>query len=1194
MAATQKTRSICSYCGVGCGVLIEHHSPTGTIELQGDADYPVNRGMLCAKGLNLHQTVMNREDRLIMPMMRSNRQMPLEDSTWDATLTRVAKVFKTMIDKFGPDSVGFYVSGQLLTEEYYIANKLMKGFIGSNNIDTNSRLCMSSAVVAQKKAFGEDAVPICYDDIEHADCILISGANPAWCHPILFRRMEAVKLSNPEVRWIVIDPRQTQSTQMADLHLQIIPGTDVEVFHGMARRLIETEQIDNAFIREHLNGFEDLRAHVMGKTLAQYAQAAGITEADLIQAADWIGRAKGFLSMWAQGLNQSAIAVNKNLALINLSLITGKIGRAGNGPFSLTGQPNAMGGREVGGLATMLAVHKDIQNPEHRAQVADFWGVPTAQISDQVGLTATEMFEALEAGRMKAVWIMCTNPIVSMPDAKRIEAALAKANFVVVQEISKSSATLAFADVVLPAAGYMEKTGTMTNSERRVSLVQKMIEPPGQALSDAEILWRFADKMGWKKSFNYRSYEDIFKEYARQTQGTNVDVSGVSYALLRERSVQWPYPKGTLDGAETPRLFTDGRFYTESGRANLFAVPTENTSEPLTQAYPLILNTGRIRDQWHTMTRTGKVNKLNQHIPEPFLEIHPLDAQIRGIADGALVDVSSARGKVRVRAQHTASARQGVVFLPMHWGRKINFSQPNMIDDVAHDAGRANNLTQTRIDPMSKQPDFKYSAVQVAPVRVEAKKVIVIGAGAGGAQFAQSYREANPLAEIHVFSQEANPFYNRILLPDYLSSHKDWQALQILPAHSWADMGVHVHAGIGITRILPTEKTVMDSQGNVHAYDALVVATGSRAFIPNDMPAASNLLGIRQKEDVDTINQQLQPQSNIVVIGGGLLGLEMADSFHQLGHTVRVVQISDRLMGRQLDGLSADLLKTIIERKGIHVHLNDEITHYTQTDGKVTQVKLKSGVSLPTDLIIAAIGTRPNIELLKEANITCQYGVCVNEYMRTSDADVYAIGEIAQLHGQIWGISPAAQEQAKIVAKVLSGDPHAYYTGSTFMNILKLHDVQLASIGMTDVPSKDAHEYQVVRLEDINRHYYKKCIIHQNRLVGAILLGNKDEFNEFRRLIADGVELNETRDTLLRPNGVQQEPLSGVLVCACNNVGDGNIKKCIKNGVTDLDGIMLATGAGTGCGSCKPEVLALLNNSAAVPIDASMPMEVGA
>lgn len=1176
----QAIRSTCSYCGVGCGVLIDYDRQTGLIDLKGNDDYPVNRGMLCAKGMNLHHSVMSLEDRLTRPMMRSNRQLPLQSCSWDDALTRTAKVFGSLIQQFGSDSVGFYVSGQLLTEEYYIVNKLMKGFIGSNNIDTNSRLCMSSAVVAQKKAFGEDSVPVCYDDIEAADCLLIAGANPAWCHPILFRRMEAAKQSNPQVKWIVIDPRQTQSTQIADLHLQIIPGTDIHVFHGMARRLIESGQIDHTFIKQHVNGFDALQAQVMSRSLDDYANAAGIRLDDLVLAADWIADAQGFLSMWTMGLNQSAIGVNKNLALINLSLITGKIGRPGNGSFSLTGQPNAMGGREVGGLATMLAVHKEIQNPQHRAEVARFWGVPPERISAQPGLTATEMFDALESGRMKAVWIICTNPVVSMPDARRVEAALRKANFVVVQDISRSAATLAFADVVLPAAGYMEKTGTMTNAERRVSLVQKIMEPPGQALADAEILWRFADKMGWKQSFRYRSYEDIFEEYKQQTCQTNLDMSGMSYDLLRQNSVQWPYSEH--GAASTPRLFGDGQFYTPDGKANVFATEPEDQSEPISTAYPLILNTGRIRDQWHTMTRTGKVNKLNRHIAEPYLEIHPLDAHNRGIVNQQLVEVCSARGRVRVRAQVSESTRVGTVFLPIHWGRKIQFDQGVRLDDVAHDWGRANNLTETRIDPFSKQPNFKLSAVQVEPVVLSANKVIVIGAGAGSTEFIKQYRVANPLAQIEVFSKEVHPFYNRILLPDYLSGHKDWSDLQMLSETGWQDLNVTVHAGIGIKRINPELKQVVDDTGQVHEYDDLLVATGSRSFVPSDIPEVQNVLGIRQREDVDQIAQQLQqkPSANIVVLGGGLLGLEMADAFLQLGHRVSVIQISDRLMSRQLDELSSRLLKKLLLRKGMHIHLNDEIVQYILNEDadsrSVRQVKLKSGQILDCDLMIVAVGTRPNIELFKDAQIDCQYGVCVNEYLQTSAPHVYAIGEIAELNGQIWGISPAAQEQAGVVARVLSGDPHTYYSGSTLMNILKLHDVQLASIGMSDVPAQQTAQYQVIRLEDIERNYYKKCIIHRNRLVGAIMLGDKNEFNEFRRLIDEGIELNELRDTLLRPGGVVKPPMQGQLVCSCNNIGDGNIRNCMRNGAQTLVSIMEQTGAGTGCGSCKPEILKIL------------------
>ena len=1169
-------RSTCSYCGVGCGVLIRKDAHTGELHLKGDESHPASRGMLCSKGMNLHHVVMNQTDRLTTPQMRMNRQAPLVDVSWDAALTRATAVFKGLISKFGPDSVGFYVSGQLLTEEYYIINKLTKGFIGTNNIDTNSRLCMSSAVVGYKKALGEDAVPVSYDDIELADCFLIAGANPAWCHPILFRRIEAHKLANPDVKIVVVDPRRTQSAVIADLHLAIIPGTDIYLFNAMARVLIEHGKMDEAFVAAHTNGFEHVRAKVFELSIDEYADKCGVSAADIVQAALWIGDAKGFISMWTMGLNQSAVGVNKNLALINLSLITGKIGKPGNGPFSLTGQPNAMGGREVGGLSTMLAVHKELNNPVHRQEVADFWGVPT--VPEKVGLSATEMIAALEAGTMKAIWMICTNPIDSMPNANRVEAALSRANFVIVQDISKNASSLDFADMILPAAGFMEKTGTMTNADRRVSLVQKITEPPAQALPDAEIIWRFAAKMGWQKSFNYNSYQAIFDEYKQQTKGTNIDVSGLSYNYLKTNgAVQWPFK--TVDSQGTPRLFTDHQFYTPDARANLFGVSPENTSEDCDVDYPLILTTGRIRDQWHTMTRTGKVSKLNIHLPEPFLEIHPTDAAATEIQEGDLVNVAGRRGEVRVRAKITDTIRQGVVFMPMHWGRIMGRSQ-----------GRANNITNDIVDPMSKQPDFKFSAVNVTKHSPKPQKIIVIGAGAGAGKFIESMRELDATSEIHVFNQESNPFYNRVLLPEYLSGHKPWEHLQRFKAAQFESLNITLHNGVGIASVQPEHNTVIDANGATHQYDTLVVATGSRAFVPNDYPMhKSNMFTIRQREDVERIQELLKPQTRIAIVGGGLLGLEMADAFDALGHNIELIQQSDRLMPRQLDALSGKLLKQKIEEKNITVHLNDQVDYFIDADDKtrIQAVKLKSGKTLEVDIIMCAIGTTPNIEILKTANLACGRGVKINSKLQSSVENIYCIGEIAELDSMMWGITAAAEEQADVLARVIYGDPHIHYKGSTFMNILKLKDIHLSSVGMIEEPLND-DAYQVVRMEDVSRHYYKKCIIHNNKLVGTILMGNKDEFVQFRDLIKNGAELDDLRDELLRPSGgAAREPIKGALVCSCNNVGEGNLIDCIAGGCATLGDVMQKTGAGTGCGSCKPEIMVFIEKASAMKAIAS-------
>src|SRR3569833_374498 len=580
-----KLTSICCYCGVGCGVVISKEK-NGTISLEGNKDYPVNKGMLCSKGMNLHYTVNDRSDRLLYPQMRYNRSMPMQRVSWDDALDRAAAVFKTFINKYGPDSVAFYASGQCLTEEYYVINKLMKGFIGSNNIDTNSRLCMSSAVVAYKMALGEDSVPVCYDDIELADCFYVIGANPAWCHPILWRRVEAHKAANPDVKIIIVDPRATDSCSIADLHLQINPGTDVTLNQAIGRILIENGDIDVDFIRNHASGFEAYSVLVFERTVEEAAKICGLYEHDIRLAAAYIGEAKGFISMWTMGLNQSAIGVNKNLSLINLNLVTGHIGKPGSGPLSLTGQPNAMGGREVGGLANLLPAHRDLKTPQHREEVQKFWGGAT--INPNPGLTATEMFKALEDGSLKAIWILCTNPITSLPNVRQVEQALKKARFVVVQEISDKPETLAFADVILPAAAWAEKEGTMTNSERRISYLNKVVEPPGEAMPDSEIICRFARKMGYK-GFDFENAAAIYAEHARLTSKTNIDISGLSHDIIKEiGSVQWPYKKkGKTPG--TPRLFTEKMFYTYSQKAIIHAVPDTQTSERTNHDYPFIL-----------------------------------------------------------------------------------------------------------------------------------------------------------------------------------------------------------------------------------------------------------------------------------------------------------------------------------------------------------------------------------------------------------------------------------------------------------------------------------------------------------------------------------------------------------------------------------------------------------------------------
>ncbi len=1169
---TEKT--ICSYCGVGCGIEVTVDT-RGTITVEGDEDYPVNKGMLCSKGRNLNYVAQDTSDRILHPEMRWSRNHPLQKVSWDTAFERAAAVFKSIIAKHGPNSVGFYVSGQCLTEEYYLANKIAKGFIGTNNIDTNSRLCMSSAVVGYKKTVGEDSVPIAYADIELADTFLIAGANPAWCHPILYRRLEQRKADNSEVKVIVVDPRKTQTAAAADLHLQILPGTDVVLFNAIARWLIDKRKIDKNFIKKHTVNFEAVKEMAFSLSIRQAADKCGIPASEIRKAAQYIAESSKFLSMWTMGLNQSVIGVAKNVSLLNISLLTGQIGKPGCGPFSLTGQPNAMGGREVGGMANLLAAHKDLGNPIHRKEVHDFWG--GKEIQGEPGYTATEMFDALEKGKLKAIWIICTNPVVSMPNAHKVERALKNAAFVVVQDISHDSETTKFADLLLPAAGWLEKEGTMTNSERRISYLPKVIDPPAEALPDVEILWRFAQAMGFK-GFDYSTASEVYDEHCLLTKGTNIDISGLNYDRLKnEGSFQWPVPHPTHPG--TPRLFKDNIFYTHDTKAH-FNTPATlyNSSEATDIDFPLILNTGRIRDQWHTRTKTGKVKRLLTHIPQPYLEMNKVDAYLRKLKDGDIAVIKSRRGAVQVKVKVTGDSRDGVVFLPMHWGKVLN-----------NDFGRANNITNDIVDPVSKEPDFKYCAVQVEKFVKQEQKIVVIGAGAAAYRFIQSYREKNQKDVLNVFSKEKDPFYNRVLLPEYVSDELSWESLEKLKQGELEKLNVNLHPGIGITNIDETAQKVMDTDGNEHSYDLLVMATGSRAFVPSEVKMdVPGRFTMRERGDADKLKRYLKEtglaaeEQHVVIVGGGLLGLELAAALKKIHVNISIVQRAPRLMERQLDNVASRLLAEDVVERGINIYFDNEVSTVFEekesTDSLL--VNLKTGRTIQCNAIVYAIGTRPNIELAKQSNLETRRGVVVNSYLQTSNPSIFALGEIAEFENALFGITSAAEQQADIAANYILGDFSSIYTGSVLMNILKFENLDLCSIGMVNAPKEDS-AYEEIILMDASKRFYKKCIVKDDMLKGAILMGDKNEFAEFKRLIEEEIELSEKRNELLR-GASNTMPLKGKLICSCSQVGEGNIWDAIAGGCDTFNRLCSETGAGLGCGSCKPEVKALLDGQLAI------------
>ena len=697
-----KGEAICPYCGVGCRLAME--TAEGKVSrVRGVVDAPANLGGICAKGATLPQ-VVGTNDRLATPRLRDSRRGAIRGSTWDEALGVVADRFRSIIARHGPDAVAFYGSGQLDTEAVYVAGKLFKGSLGTNNTDSNSRLCMAAAVAGYRSSLGADGPPPCYADIDHADCLLAWGSNMAEAHPVTFDRVKARRKADPAVELIVVDPRRTATAEAASLFVPVRPGGDIPLMNAVGKLLIERNQVDHKFLEAHSSGYETYRAFLSALNLDDLADASGVPVPLIEELAARIGRARAWLSFWCMGLNQSTVGMWKNNSLINLHLLTGQIGRPGAGPFSLTGQPNAMGGREAGMLAGSLPGYRSVAEPADRAAMEAHWGRAPGTISVKPGLTAVEIFRALESGRLKAVWIAATNPAVSLPDLHQVHRALRKAELVVVQDAYDPTETTRFADVLLPAAQWSEKEGTSTSSERLVSRSEAVAPPPGEALPDWQILAKFGRAMGYD-GFDYPDAAAVWDDFIAATAGRPCDMAGMTAdRLARVRHLQWPCPG--VDHPGTPRLYTDLRFPTPDGRARLLPRDHRPPVETPDHEYPLILTTGRLYAHWHTLTRTGKSAKLNAREPSPFVEVHPEDAAGHGLVAGQLAELSSRRGHVRLPVRLNAGLSRGVVFVPFHWG-----------DEWAEEAA-ANYLTIPAIGRVAKQPEFKYCAVQLAPAHL--------------------------------------------------------------------------------------------------------------------------------------------------------------------------------------------------------------------------------------------------------------------------------------------------------------------------------------------------------------------------------------------------------------------------------------------------------------------------------------------
>jgi ferredoxin-nitrate reductase len=1167
-------RTGCPYCGTGCGLIAEVSGGRVTA-VRGDPLHPVNRGATCRKPLALPEA-LTAPDRATEPLWRESLDARWRARTWRQTAGELARRLRGICERDGPDAIAFYLSGQLLTEDYYAATKLAKGFLGTNNVDSNSRLCMSSAVAGYTGAFGSDGPPPSYADIEQADHFLILGSNTSACHPIVWSRIRRRQAEGAHVT--VVDPRVTPTAAAADLHLQVRPGADLPLLSALLAVLDCEDLVDRVFMERHTSGALEALAAAAEWTPGRAAEATGVPAEQIVAAARAFGSARRAMTLWSMGANQSTVGTLKNRALINLCLASGNVGRAGAGPLSLTGQPNAMGGRESGGLANLLPGYRSVTDPDHRAEMRRLWDVPAGApgISPAPGLAATELVEALEDGRVKVVWIVATNPVVSQPDAARFAAALRRAELVIVQDAYHPTETSALAHVILPAAQWAEKDGTQTNSERRVSLMRRAVDPPGQALPDWEIFARVGRALGHAQPFGWRSAAEVHGEYVRATEGRLCDQTGLTHErLLREGPLQWPVPARGLDGGDhdgTERLYASRRFSTPDARARMAPTPHADPVDAPDADFPLVLTTGRVAHQWHTMTRTGKSKSLLAAEREPFVELHASDAARAGVRDGEPVLVRSRRGRAQLRARVTDAVPEGVAFAPFHWGAL----------HLAPAAGTLNGVVGRAVDPTSKQAELKATAVSIEPVgpvrhpgaSPSARRLVVIGGGMAGMATVEALlaHTAEVRWDVTIVGAEPDPPYNRVLLSQVLAGAVADKELPLRHPDWFAKRGVELRLGVGARHVDTAARTIELADGERLDYDELVLATGSRPFVPP--VAGAKLTGVhvfRTRADARAITDAAAEARRAVVIGGGLLGLEAARALRERGCHTTVVHLADRLMEQQLDPPAASLLERALRDLRIRVRTSAR-TEAIAGDARVSHVMLEGGEELAADLVVIAAGIVPDVDLAQTSGLETGRGVLVDDELRTSAAGVRAVGECAEHRGTTYGLWSPLLEQARALGASLAGVPAAFL-GAVPATTLKVAGIELFCCGRVNAADRDE---EVLSLDSRLKRYRRLLIGSDGRLAGAILLGDLRDARALRELLRDGDEVPAELLGGLDAPAPDLGP-DDANVCSCQGVTRGEIVHAIRDrALRTVEQVAEHTRASTGCGGCRPDIAALL------------------
>jgi ferredoxin-nitrate reductase len=1158
-------RTTCPYCGTGCGLLA--HVAGGRLErVEGDPLHPVNRGATCQKPLRLPDAVAG-PDRATRVLWRPSADHRWEERGWDEALPALAGRLAALRDAHGPDAIALYLSGQLLTEDYYAAVKLFKGFLGTNNVDSNSRLCMSSAVAGYRGSLGSDGPPPGYADLAQADCLLVLGSNTAACHPIVWGRVRARQQEGAAV--VVVDPRRTPTAEAADVHLQVRPGSDLPLLNALLHVIERDGLLDHAFVERHTRGIEDALAVAAEWPPSRAAAACGIDAAAIEDVAHRFGAAQRAMVLWSMGANQSAVGTLKNQALVNLCLATGNIGRSGTGPLSLTGQPNAMGGRESGGLATLLPGYRSIASPEDRVELRRLWDLPARApgISPRPGVAATDLADAIERDEVRAVWIVATNPVVSQPHAERFAAALRRCELVIVQDAYHPTETGALAHVLLPAAAWPEKDGTMTNSERRVSLVQRALEPPGDALPDWEVFARLGRALGHEEAFGWADAAAVYDELAALTAGRLCDHSGLSHERLRQEGpLQWPCParRAGEDHGGTPRLYGNRRFPTPDGRARLVATPHAEPLDAPDERFPLVLTTGRVAGQWHTMTRTGKSPALLAEEPEPFVELHAEDALAAGVGDGQLALVRSRRGAAHLRVRVSDRVAPGVAFAPFHWGG-LHLPPGHL---------PLNGIVSPALDPISRQPELKATAVRVEalPTGGAARggsRVLVVGTGMAAMATVEAALAHDPQLEVTMVGREPAPPYDRVALSHLLAGRVGEAGLALKPSAWFAAHGVRLLTGSEATALDLDARTATLEGGEQIAFDKLVLATGSQPALP-PLPGLG-LRGVhpfRTLADVRAILTASERVRRAVVIGGGLLGIEAARGLHGRGVRVTLVHRERRLMETQLDEVGARLLSRALT--DVDVRLDVSTAELAGgADGAVEVVVLEDGERIPAELVVIATGIRPETALATTAGLEVRRGIVVDDALRASAPNVWAVGECAEHRGVVHGLWPPLRAMAQAAGATIAGRPGAFH-GALTATTLKVSGIDLFCAGD---PALEAGDEEVLEL-DTRRGRYKRLIVRDGRLAGATLLGDLADAPRLRELAVSGAPVPE--DVL---DADAPETATGdELVCSCQAVPRAAIESAIRaNALRTVEQVGRHTQAGTGCGGCRLRVQALLD-----------------